>query len=158
MYKTIKKLLFICFMYFTIFGCFSFDRGRCDDCYILNEVVKNDKNTPVVLRRLHREGEDVDKSNSEGIAPIHMAATLDAHLVNVLLDLGANINIVDDNGNTPLHYATGNCNILTMKALLLRGADKKIKNKLGQLAIDYVYDDRCSGQKEQLLKTFKQKY
>jgi hypothetical protein len=45
------------------------------------------------------------------------------------LDLGADINAIDDEGNTSLHYAIKSGCIKTIKKLILRGVKKEIKNK-----------------------------
>jgi ankyrin repeat protein len=61
-------------------------------------------------------------------------------VIDLLLDYNANINIQDNDGNTPLHYAV-NCGCQrSIKKLLIRGAKKKIPNHEGRtpysLAID----------------------
>ncbi len=56
--------------------------------------------------------------------------------MDLLLDLGANINSVDNNNLTPLHYAIKSGNEKIIKKLLVRGADKFIKSKDGLSCFD----------------------
>jgi len=53
--------------------------------------------------------------------------------VNMLLDLGADINSVDDNGDTVMHGAAYNIYPLVVELLAKRGADPKIWNKPNNL-------------------------
>ena len=56
--------------------------------------------------------------------------------MDLLLDLGANINSIDNNNLTPLHYAIKSGNEKIIKKLLVRGADKFIKSKDGLSCFD----------------------
>ena len=65
-----------------------------------------------------------------GMTPILYASkNKNLKLLNILLDLGANINSQDNKGFTSLHYAVMNNDERMVKHLLIRGADKFIKDK-----------------------------
>jgi ankyrin repeat protein len=53
-------------------------------------------------------------------------------LIEILLDMGANINAQDESGNTPLHEAIKNFNVGALQLLLDRKANVNKQNKGGQ--------------------------
>ena len=59
--------------------------------------------------------------------------------VKMLLDLGADINGVDDDGNTPMHGAAYNIAPLVVKLLAERGADPKIWNQPNKLGVTPLF-------------------
>lgn len=66
---------------------------------------------------------------------LHIAArTGDVESIEVLIDAGADVNIVGDLGNTPLHAAALRGQINSVKILLRRGANPSIKNEFGETA------------------------
>lgn len=70
----------------------------------------------------------INLPNKYGITPLHYACYFGCNkVIDLLLDLGANINSQDNEGNTPLHYAINTGNLKTVKKLLVRGANKYIK-------------------------------
>jgi len=84
------------------------------------------------------------QKEAKGYHAIHFAAASKDNgpeLCATLLDAGADINSLNDNGQTPLHIAVFWNNVDVVKLLLERGADKTIKNKSGrtaeELAIHY---------------------
>ncbi|ODV61224.1 ankyrin repeat domain-containing protein, partial [Ascoidea rubescens DSM 1968] len=67
--------------------------------------------------------------NKDFETPLHFASRVGAvECLDLLLDLGANINALDINGNTALHLATRYGNINCIKSLLLYGSDFDMKN------------------------------
>ena len=58
-------------------------------------------------------------------------------MVKLLIEAGANINIQDESGNTPLHYSAANGKKDVVKYLLDNKADTSIVNVKEQKAIDY---------------------
>jgi len=68
----------------------------------------------------------------------------DIDVVNDLLgDMSfEGMNLVDSNGNTPLHEACIGGHMQVVEALLNKGVERRIKNKSDKLAIDYVKDEK----------------
>ena len=58
--------------------------------------------------------------------------------MNLLLQAGATVGAVSDDGWTALHYAAYNGKIQVVEALLNAGADKAVKNNDGETALDYA--------------------
>ncbi|HRI72740.1 MAG TPA: ankyrin repeat domain-containing protein, partial [Polyangium sp.] len=67
-----------------------------------------------------------------------------AKAINLLLDAGAKINAVDDEGDTPLHEAARLGSVRGAQALLARGAKTNAKNNAGEtpLSIAKASDHR----------------
>lgn len=69
--------------------------------------------------------------NLYGVTPLHYACYFgNRRAIDLLLDLGADINSKDDEGNTCLHFAINSGCIKTIKKLILRGVDKSIKRNI----------------------------
>jgi len=84
------------------------------------------------------------QKEAKGYHAIHFAAASKdnaVELLTTLLDAGADINALNENGQTALHLAVFWNNADAVKLLIDRGADRTIKNKSGrtaeQLAIHY---------------------
>ena len=76
-------------------------------------------------------------TNLYGITPLHYACYFgNKRAIDLLLDLGADINARDDEGNTCLHYAINSSCLRTIKKLIIRGVDKSIKRKDNLTAFD----------------------
>jgi uncharacterized protein len=74
-------------------------------------------------------------------APIHSAAAgLYSKIVKMLLDLGAEPNLREQGGFTPLHVAAQNDDVDTIRFLLLGGADLSLKSDDGKTAFDLAMD------------------
>lgn len=75
---------------------------------------------------------DNNEENGKKIAPIHLAAANPEEItlepLNYLIKKGANLNIKDEHGNTPLFFAFSSNNDKSVKLLIEAGADDKIKN------------------------------
>ncbi|MBN3841025.1 ankyrin repeat domain-containing protein [Burkholderia sp. Ac-20349] len=56
--------------------------------------------------------------------------------MRVLIDAGADVNIVGDLGNTPLHQAAMMKQVESVKFLLKCGAKKQLKNEFDQTPLD----------------------
>lgn len=75
-------------------------------------------------------GDCINKCSSKNnIKPIHSACYLDdTKTIEVIIDLGGDMNAVDYMQMTPLHIAVTKSNSKIAKKLILNGADKYIKN------------------------------
>lgn len=89
------------------------------------------------LQKFFKNTTIIDVSSELEITPLHCACIKGSkNAVDLLLDLGANINAVDKEGNNCLHYAVISNNPSLLKKLLVRGADKTLKNHKGELPLD----------------------
>lgn len=87
-------------------------------------------------RRLIERGAKLER---EGWTPLHYAATgPEAPLVALLLDKGARIDARSPNGSTPLMMAARYGSEDSVKLLLTRGADLKLRNDRDLLAADFA--------------------
>ena len=97
------------------------------------EVVKNKyKDHPEFI------GIDISNPNQRGAVDdtlLHLVSRKgDIEGIEILIDYGAQVNIIGDLGNTPLHQAAMMGQINSVRALLKRGANPNIKNEFGQTA------------------------
>ena len=58
-----------------------------------------------------------------------------------LLDNGADVNVTDEEGNTPLHFAAGYGRSGAVRALLAAKADPSTKNAQGKTAVDLIKEE-----------------
>ncbi len=79
---------------------------------------------------------DIDARDNYGTTALMYAVAYYRDIFIDLLDLGANTNIQNDNGNTALMLAVGIGRLDFVRKLVYSGADPKIKNKEGKTAID----------------------
>ena len=59
-------------------------------------------------------------------------------VVKLLLEIGAELETKDDNGQTPLSYAAGNGHEVVVKLLLEKGAELDTKSKYGQTPLSWA--------------------
>ena len=80
-------------------------------------------------------------TNKNKSTPLHLASYLgDSEMVGLLLDLGASIDLFDNEKKTPLFYATMSFNLRTVKKLLINGANKYLKDNQNKIAFNYAID------------------
>ena len=73
--------------------------------------------------------------------PLHLACIRGyTECARTLLAAGAKINVVDNDGNTPMHFASQNSHGDLLKMLLRHDPDLKIKNKKGKMANQLTTD------------------
>jgi len=79
---------------------------------------------------------DVNIRNEYGISPLHLAAY--PRNAELLLNAGAVIDIIDHQGNTPLHIAASETDdaIELVEYLISRNAPKNSKNKAGKTPLE----------------------
>jgi cytohesin len=89
---------------------------------------------------LLKKGADLNVADENGATPLHLAAETEYYsyettdLIDIILETGkCNINGVDNDGRTPLHYAIGRYSPVTINArrLIQLGADPGIADKNG---------------------------
>ena len=83
----------------------------------------------------------IDLSNLFDITPLHYACYHGSiNCVELLLDLGADVNAVDKDGKSVLTYAVYSGDMRIVKKLLIYGADKTIKDADGNNPYNYAYE------------------
>lgn len=88
----------------------------------------------------------LDWSNSGGKSALHVAAQAgNTGFINLLCDFGADLDLTDLQGNTPLHYASAWGHIETVKVLLERGCQFAGRNYEGFTASDFAYSNIVMG-------------
>ena len=93
-----------------------------------------------------------DTRNKHNLTPLHYACFHNCYkCVQLLLDLGSDINAVDENRKSILIYAVNSNNIKIIELLLLSGADYNKVDSEGKTAYDYSVDV-CSKNIQLLLK------
>lgn len=88
-------------------------------------------------------GADCKAKNRRGAEPIHYAADANhgdliaqAETISYLLSVGANPNVMDKSGVTPLHRAVRTRSLPAVRTLLDGGADPNAQNKTGSTPLD----------------------
>ncbi|WP_053228331.1 ankyrin repeat domain-containing protein [Spirochaeta cellobiosiphila] len=93
-----------------------------------------------VARLLMSQDVRINYRNAQGYTALHLAVSYNPNIVMYLIDKGAGVNLLDNQGNTPLHRAVIAGNTKVVQLLLEYGADKNISNKEGLLPGDLVPD------------------
>lgn len=93
----------------------------------------------------------VDSRNSSRQTPLMLACHA-GHLdvIGYLIERGAAVNLVDDQGQTALHYAAMNDTKSTLELLIGCGANKRCKSKHGKLPVDICIEEGSSFSAEYL--------
>ena len=93
-------------------------------------------------------GAQLDAKDKDDQSAIHKAAASGNNdIVNILIKSGAKINLLDKDGDSPLHYAsrtvgTPTSRSLTMiKCFIENGAKLNIKNNKGETPLDVAYPE-----------------
>ena len=93
------------------------------------------------VRRLIKNGVDLNKIDDFGLTPLHMAVSCEnLDIIELLIIEGADVNKVDDNGNPPI-LLVGSQDEKIIKMLLEYGANPNIKNSDGRTILDVAYDE-----------------
>lgn len=102
---------------------------------------------PDIVKKLLEKGANPNLADDGGAIPISeivLALRPDMESFNLLLEKGTNVNHQEKNGSTLLIYAAKNSKMASetrqeiIKALLGKGADKRIKDKDGKTALDWA--------------------
>jgi ankyrin repeat protein len=93
-----------------------------------------------VLKQHLAAGTDIDaKDPFGGSSPLISACLFGkTEIAKILIDAGADLNFLNNDGSTALHTAAFFCRPELVKLLMKKGADKSIKNKYGQTAYETV--------------------
>ncbi|OCH97652.1 hypothetical protein A8135_13665 [Legionella jamestowniensis] len=82
---------------------------------------------------------NIDEVDNNGLSAFFIACNLDyLELADLLLGLGANVNIQTPNGHTPLHIAADMGNFKRMEFLIKRNANPDIRDSQFLTARDYI--------------------
>lgn len=74
-------------------------------------------------------------------------------VVRLLIDIGADFNLADYEGNTPLHYASAYNHLVIVQLLLERGCAHATKNDLEFTAADYAYTNSLKSALEAIVRS-----
>lgn len=119
---------------------------------LMEAIIQKDKDT---IKMLITAGADIGKTYLHYVAKAWVRSTV----ITTLIKLGVDVNIKDENGNTPLMHAvwSNNKNISIINALLDGGADVNIKDKNGWAAYTHAFNLVDSKTKEKTSKWDKNK-
>ena len=100
---------------------------------------------PAGIRQTLEAGADINARNRNGDGVLHWLARNErrnAALVSMLVDHGADVDLRDAKGNTPLILAAFNGRELAVQMLLAHGADLKAGNPAGETALHWAACNR----------------
>lgn len=95
---------------------------------------KNGSTVTVLMDAGHRN--DVNAKDQFDRTPLHYAR--EASVAEVLAFRGADLNALDDRGETPMHAAIARGGNDVLSSLLMNGADKEIRTEQGPTPIHYA--------------------
>lgn len=106
----------------------------------LYKAVYHGRADPATIQLLLSVGADIDASTSEGGTLLHWAATSSktSDTTALLLRYGANKDVVDGQGRSPVYFAAMRGHLATLRALLAAGADATLRS--GTLLISAPLD------------------
>jgi ankyrin repeat protein len=100
------------------------------------EILKGLLNTKAEIDAV---GKQTNRGISKQYTALHAAVVGGkTHAAKLLLERGANPNIIDTWKKTPLHYASNNGNVEIVKALLAHKADVTMKDSFGRSPLDFA--------------------
>lgn len=109
-------------------------RSLCDSPDFFDKASAYD-NLPITLALLER-GADIEHTGNDGKRAMHLAVRGIGDVEKKLVKAGAELNVQDNEGNTPLLIACRWCNEKTVRYLLKAGADFTLRNSKGETAMD----------------------
>ncbi|XP_014230836.1 ankyrin-1-like [Trichogramma pretiosum] len=110
-----------------------------------------------IVEVLLRRGVDVNLANEEGLTPLHLICSFNVHFLETLFQINdeiqqtVQVNAVDNNGKTPLHYAVIRGSKQIAEALLRRGADPTLVTANGSSLLHFFCQSRYNAELEELL-------
>ena len=116
--------------------------SKLDGMNALHLAALNDHS--VILRYLlnHLNGRDPNATCDDGLSALHIACRESSFsCVEYLLEnKEVDVNLKSEGGFTPLHFACFNGDILIVKLLIDKGADKNIVDSKGRKPVDLIKD------------------
>ena len=111
---------------------------------------------PEIFRYLHEKAEDKNPKDCYGQTTLHLAALQDnSEFLEFLIGIHFyNVDVTDNDGNTPLHYATGNFKIFEI--VYKYAQDKQPRNHKGQSPLEWKSAPDYSDPK--VIKFLRKKY
>ena len=110
---------------------------------------------PEKVLRLLKLGADIEVRSSKGKTALHCAAKAGfLKVINVLIENGANIDAVDNKGETPLYEAIRSTiknrekQRAALEALLTQGANLNVKNRMGLTPLQVAQQMRMTDSEE----------
>ncbi len=98
------------------------------------DYVRSQEMAKLMISSGAKFGDSYVSANSGKYSLLHEAVALgNKNLIELLIANGANVNVQDEDGNTPLHY--GKDNQETTQLLIANGADVNAKNKEGNTSL-----------------------
>lgn len=105
-----------------------------------NSAMWSATNDLEILKSLVDAGLSARQERYSGLTPLHYVCRGDkgenVKKLQMVIDLEAEINALGPKGRTPLHYAAQGGYARSVEMLLAAGADKSIRDSLGQTALD----------------------
>ncbi|KAI8907650.1 ankyrin repeat-containing domain protein [Powellomyces hirtus] len=103
-------------------------------------VAANHKNEEAFMMYVALYPQTIHCTNDDGKTALIVATERGMNgIIQVLLDMGAEVNSVDSTGSTPLHHAAAWGYFDTITLLIGRGAHYNVKNKRGWTPFDWAY-------------------
>jgi ankyrin repeat protein len=116
-------------------------------------VVATEMKRADVVRLLIKNGASVAARTPKGAQALHVAASVDVEMCQVLIDAGADVNSRELTlGYTPLHFAAHFGNAELVEFLLGKGADPCAKSTLGFSAVRVAREFTESEDKQRMLE------
>ncbi|MDX2199769.1 MAG: ankyrin repeat domain-containing protein [Phycisphaerae bacterium] len=107
------------------------DETPLDACVLMNNTT--------IARRLLERGADVNLGHECFGPPLHHAADDDKlAMIDLLIDFGASIELLNGDDETPLMIAVRHRQWAAAARLLARGANPETRNSAGKVAADFV--------------------
>uniref|UniRef100_A0ABD2VU53 Uncharacterized protein n=1 Tax=Trichogramma kaykai TaxID=54128 RepID=A0ABD2VU53_9HYME len=134
------------------------------------DVVDHKGSTPIyyalrfgkhrIVEVLLRRGVDVNLANEKGLTPLHVICSsekFNVHFLETFFQINdeiqqtVQVNAVDNNGETPLHYAVIRGKKQIAEALLRRGADPTLVTANGSSLLHFFCRRRYNAELEEIL-------